>query len=81
MSYHEANRVIDVVSDYYGVPRERVAGRHRKKSKTAIKARKVSQYLIRERTDLSLPEIAEIFGVDHSTVIKNTGTLRRLENA
>ena len=45
------------------------------KNKSIVEARQVAMYLIREMTSLSLPDIAEEFGKNHTTVIHS---LRRI---
>jgi hypothetical protein len=51
------------------VPRERVVGRSR--SPEVARARHLAIYLIRRFTDASTPEIARLFGRDHTTVLNS----------
>ncbi|MBU6370746.1 MAG: chromosomal replication initiator protein DnaA [Patescibacteria group bacterium] len=60
--------VIRIVSDFYGIEKEHIAEKGRKKE--VIKPRQVIMYLLREDFDISFPSIGEkVGGRDHSTVI------------
>jgi len=62
-------RVVDIVAKRYNVTAADVMGPSRKKE---IKmARNVSMYIVRALTKMSLPQIGNIFGRDHSTVYSN----------
>ena len=51
--------------------------RSRNKTKNTSEARHVAMYLIRKLTNLSFPDIAQVFGVNHTTVLY---AVRRVEN-
>ena len=51
--------------------------RSRNKTKNTSEARQVAMYLIRKLTNLSFPDIAQVFGVNHTTVLY---AVRRVEN-
>ena len=51
--------------------------RSRNKAKNTSEARHVAMYLIRKLTNLSFPDIAQVFGVNHTTVLY---AIRRVEN-
>ena len=61
-------RVVRVVSDYYGVDLETIRGQ--KRDRAIVVPRQIAMYLMREETDVSLLRIgAELGGRDHSTVL------------
>ena len=61
-------RIIDLVAREWQVSAEDLVGRDR--SQKVAQPRQVSMYLLRKRTDLSLPQIGELLGGrDHSTVM------------
>lgn len=60
-------KIISDVAAYYEVPIENVISKSRKAS--FVRARHMSQYLIRCKTDLSYPEIGELFGAAHHTSV------------
>ena len=51
--------------------------RSRNKAKNTSEARHVAMYLIRKLTNLSFPDIVQVFGVNHTTVLY---AVRRVEN-
>ncbi|PTA67624.1 chromosomal replication initiator protein DnaA [Deinococcus arcticus] len=59
--------VLRQVAVHYNMPAEVIRGAGRVRE--VVTARQVAQYLIRELTDHSLPEIGQFFGRDHSTVM------------
>ena len=59
--------VVQQVAAHYGTTPELVRGSGR--AREVVVPRQVAQYLIRELTDHSLPEIGQFFGRDHSTVM------------
>lgn len=59
--------IIEKVSDYFNVSVEFLKKNSR--SKNLVFPRQISMYLIRELTDLSLPEIGVFFGSKHHTTI------------
>ena len=65
--------IISKVSEYFSV--DIVDLRGKSKQKELAIARQVTMYLIRELTDLSLPEIGKFLGRDHSTVLYGWRTI------
>lgn len=59
--------VLRQVASHYNMPPEVIRGSGRVRE--VVVPRQVAQYLIRELTDHSLPEIGQFFGRDHSTVM------------
>ena len=69
-------RIARVVSDYYGVGLDALAGQKREKS--IVVPRQIAMYLMREETDVSLLRIgAELGGRDHSTVLHACDKINR----
>ena len=66
--------IISEVCRFYSM--EESVLRSRNKTKNTSEARHVAMYLIRKLTNLSYPDIATVFGVNHTTVIY---ALRRVE--
>lgn len=60
--------IINDVCDYYNIPVSKIKSKTRGKQDIAL-ARQLSMALIRKRTPLSYPKIAELFGRNHSTVM------------
>ena len=62
------DRIVSVVSNYYGINKKDLVGKSRKKE--FVLPRHIAMYLIREITDTSLSDIGKVFGGrDHSTII------------
>ena len=61
--------IISQVCKFYSV--DETVMRGTQKSKGIAEARQVAMYLIRQLTNLSLPDIGQEFGKDHSTVLYN----------
>jgi chromosomal replication initiator protein len=59
--------IIYVVSEHYGISPSELLGRSRLKS--VAQARAVAYALARDITPTSLPEIGDVFGRDHTTVM------------
>lgn len=59
--------IIEKVSEYFGLPLENI--KKNKRNKNLVIPRQIAMYLIRELTDLSLPEIGIIFGAKHHTTV------------
>lgn len=59
--------IIHCVSSYFGVSRDDLMGRCRKKEISC--PRKVAMYLARNHTSLSLPAIGQAFDRDHTTIM------------
>lgn len=68
------DKIFSVVSDRYGIPKEDMTGPKRQKEIT--NARHVTVYLIREITEMSLPNIAKVFNRDHSTIMSSISTVQ-----
>ena len=66
--------IISQVSRFYSIDESILRGTL--KNKGTAEARQVAMYLIRQLTNLSLPEIGREFGRDHSTVIHS---IRKVE--
>ncbi len=66
--------IISEVCRFYSM--EESVLRSRNKTKNTSEARHVAMYLIRKLTNLSYPDVANVFGVNHTTVIY---ALRRVE--
>ena len=66
--------IVSQVSRYYSI--DESALRSTLKNKGTAEARQVAMYLIRDMTNLSLPEIGREFGRDHSTVLHS---IRKVE--
>ena len=61
--------IISQVCKFYSV--DETVMRGTQKSKGIAEARQVAMYLVRQLTNLSLPDIGQEFGKDHSTVLYN----------
>ena len=61
--------IISQVCKFYSV--DEIVLRGSQKSKGIAEARQVAMYLVRQLTNLSLPDIGQEFGKDHSTVLYN----------
>ena len=59
--------IISTVSEFYGITKDKITGNSR--AKEAVVPRQIAMFLVREMTDLSLPDIGKTFGRDHSTVL------------
>ena len=71
-----ASLVISQVSKFYAIDETILRGT--KKNKNTAEARQVAMYLIRQLTNLSLPDIGQEFSRDHSTVLHS---IRKIEVA
>ena len=72
------DKIFTAVFRHFGVPREDIVGPKRNKEIAA--ARHVSVYLIRQITDMSLPNIAKIYSRDHSTIMSSIQAVERRLN-
>ncbi len=64
----QPNHIIDTVAEVYGVAVDQILGRER--TQIIARPRQIAMYLIREETDISLPQIGEALGGrDHTTVM------------
>ena len=68
--------IISQVSKFYSIGETILRGT--KKNKNTAEARQVAMYLIRQLTNLSLPDIGQEFSRDHSTVLHS---IRKIELA
>ncbi len=68
--------IISQVSKFYSIDEAIIRGT--KKNKNTAEARQVAMYLIRQLTNLSLPDIGQEFSRDHSTVLHS---IRKIEVA
>ncbi|MCM8786769.1 MAG: chromosomal replication initiator protein DnaA [Candidatus Omnitrophica bacterium] len=59
--------ILEKVENYFNVTKEDL--KKNKRSKNLVLPRQIAMYLIRELTDMSLPEIGGIFGAKHHTTI------------
>ena len=67
-------KVIEAVTQFYGVSQEELVGRRR--NKEIIRPRQVAMYLARKETQASLPEIGALLGGrDHTTVLYGVGKI------
>ena len=66
--------IIGQVSKFYAIDETIIRGT--KKNKNTAEARQVAMYLIRQLTNLSLPDIGQEFSRDHSTVLHS---IRKIE--
>jgi chromosomal replication initiator protein len=64
----EANHIIDIVANYYNVDKNDIVNSRNREDKIVI-PRHVSQYLIREMTELSLKDIGLIYDRKYPTII------------
>ena len=68
-------KIFSSVYQKYGVKKEDLISTKRNKEITY--ARHITAYIIREVTEMSLPNIAKIFNRDHSTIISSIETIER----
>lgn len=61
-------KVLDVVSAYYEVPKEKIKGKERKPN--FVVPRDVVRYILVKNLKMNLGEVGKIFGTDHSAVLK-----------
>ncbi|MDD5070891.1 MAG: chromosomal replication initiator protein DnaA, partial [Candidatus Omnitrophica bacterium] len=59
--------ILAKVADYYNIPKQDL--KMDKRNRTLVQPRQVAMYLIRELTELSLPEIGSFFSAKHHTTI------------
>lgn len=61
-------QIVSAVARYFGLSKDEMVGRSRRRAVST--PRQLCMYLIREETDISLPQIGELLGGrDHSTVL------------
>jgi chromosomal replication initiator protein len=69
------DRILEKVSQKYGVSVEDIKGRKRTKEIALVRHRSI--YIIRKLTDLSFPAIGKLFGRDHTTIMASLDTVER----
>ena len=62
-----AELILDETANFYNITPDRILGTA--KTKDVVMPRQVAMYLIREMTNLSLPEIGRFMGRNHTTVL------------
>ena len=68
-------KIFSSVYQKYGIKKEDLVST--KRNKEIAYARHITIYIIREVTEMSLPNIAKIFNRDHSTIISSIETIER----
>lgn len=68
--------ILDEVSEFYNIPQERIKGTSR--TRDVVIPRQVTEYLIREMTDLSLPDIGAFIGQHYTTVLYGINKLAQM---
>lgn len=68
-------KIFSSVYQKYGIKKEELIST--KRNKEIATARHITIYIIREVTEMSLPNIAKIFNRDHSTIISSIETVER----
>ncbi len=69
------DKIFSSVYQKYGIKKEELISS--KRNKEVALARHITIYIIREVTEMSLPNIAKIFNRDHSTIINSIETIER----
>jgi chromosomal replication initiator protein len=70
-----AGQILQVVAEELGLSSQEIKTKRRNKS--TVLARQIAMYIVRELTDLSLPEIGEFFGGrDHTTVLHSYNKIK-----
>jgi chromosomal replication initiator protein len=69
------DKIFTAVYKKYNIKREDIVSTRRTKDIAA--ARHVAVYLVRQITDMSLPNIGKIFGRDHSTILSSIDTVEK----
>ncbi len=75
----KTDRILSEVASRYGVEVKDLLGKSRTKSLSW--ARHVAVYVLRKKTDLSLPAIGKRFGRDHSTIISSLNVIEKELNS
>ena len=68
-------KIFSAITDRYGISREDMVGK--KREKAIAEARHISIYLIREITEMSLPNIGKLYDRDHTTVLSSYQKISR----
>jgi hypothetical protein len=66
--------VLDVVSKYYGVNKDNY--NHRVRKREVMMARKVSMYLIKSNSQITLQRMAKFFGKNHATAVHSIKSVK-----
>ena len=69
------DKIFAAIFKKYNVRREDLVGVRR--TKEVAQARHITIYLIRNITEMSFPNIAKIFGKDHSTIMASISTVEK----
>ena len=69
------DKIFAAVFKKYGIPKEDIVSQNRRKD--IAFARHVASYLIKDITEMSLPNIGHVFNRHHSTVISSIETINR----
>ena len=69
------DKIFAAVFKKYGIPREDIVSQ--KRNKEIAFARHVANYLIKDITEMSLPNIGQVFNRHHTTVISSVETINR----
>jgi chromosomal replication initiator protein len=70
-----ADRIIEIVCQFYGVDKIDVVGPDRTQHVAMV--RHIAMYLARSHFGLSYPELGSVFGRDHSSVIHGVRMIER----
>ena len=70
------DKIFAAVFKKYNIPKEEVTGK--KQNKEIATARHVANYLIREITEMSFPNVGKIFGRDHTTAISSIKKVQKM---
>ena len=73
-----AENIISKVAKFYSLTENQVLGRCRKQK--LVKARFISMYFIRNKTDFPLKKIGDMFGRDHASVIHALSTIKQVQS-
>ena len=69
-------QIIAEVADEFGYTVDDLVGPS--KARAVSTARSVAMYAVRKKTDLSFPQIGELFNRDHSTIVTGCGRVEKL---
>ena len=72
------DKIFAAVYNKYGISREEIVGT--KRNKDIASARHITVYLIRQLTDMSLPNIGKLFGRDHATIMASLKVVEKRIN-
>jgi len=76
-----ANEIIAKVCIYYNITNEQIRGKKRYRTKLPIvPARHMAMFIIKEKLNLTLKHIADLFGRDHTTVIHGIRSVKNLSD-